>query len=692
MERSQDERGRVSAHRENRLAGETSPYLLQHARNLVDWYPWGEEALAKARREDKPILLSIGYSACHWCHVMERESFENEEIAALMNEDFVCIKVDREERPDLDAIYMSAVQLMTGSGGWPLTVFLTPGLEPFYGGTYFPPEDRWGRPGFATVLREVARVFREDRARVKEVSRTLTERIQSLSVTPASREILTRSLIQRAARELALRFDPKEGGFSSAPKFPPAGAISLLLRYHTATRDPDALAMVELTLDKMAAGGMYDHLGGGFHRYSTDAVWLVPHFEKMLYDNALLARVYLEAYQVTGKEDYACVARETLDWVLREMQGDAGGYFSSQDADSEGVEGKFYVWSEGEVRRLLGHRADEFCRVYYVTATGNWEGMNILHRPEGFSSSDASLEGSLRDARAILLKEREKRVHPGLDDKVLASWNGLAIIAMSRGYRILGDERFLASARKAARFIEERMVDDGRLLATYRSGRSRLKAYLDDYAFLLGGYVELFESDFDPHWLERARGLAATLSALFPDEAGSGFFLTGSDHEPLLSRTKSGYDGAIPSGNAMAATYLLKLSEYTGSRDEAALAAETLRAFHAQMERSPSAFAQMLAALDHYLGPKLELVVVGRSDSSAARAAVQRLWTRFAPDLALARFDPALGDAARLQKVAPLVEGKTCGPDPDKPRFYLCESYACRAPTDDLDEVLKAIG
>jgi uncharacterized protein YyaL (SSP411 family) len=675
----------------NRLGGETSPYLLQHARNPVDWYPWGVEALEKAKREDKPILLSIGYSACHWCHVMERESFENDQIAALMNESFVSIKVDREERPDLDEIYMSAVQMMTGSGGWPLTVFLTPELEPFYGGTYFPPEDRWGRPGFATVLREIARVYREDRPRVKETSRALTERIQSLAVVPASHEILTRSLLPKAARELALRFDAHEGGFSSAPKFPPSGALSLLLRYHAASRDPDALAMVELTLDKMAAGGLYDHLGGGFHRYSTDASWLVPHFEKMLYDNALLSRVYLEAFQVTRKEDYARVARETLSWALREMQGPEGGYYSTQDADSEGIEGKFYVWSEEEVRRLLGDAADSFLRTYDVSASGNWEGTNILHRPSGFSSVDPPLEAALAEARAVLYREREKRVHPGLDDKVLTSWNGLMIVAMARGYRVLGDARFLDSARKAARFLEERMVKDGRLLATYREGRARLKAYLDDYAFLLGGYVELFESDFDPHWLERANALASGLAGLFRDESSGGFFFTGSDHEALISRTKSGYDGAIPSGNAMAATYLLKLAEYTGSRDQGALAAETLRAFHAQMERSPSGFAQMLTAVDHYLGAKRELVMVGRRDAAGSREALRRLWQRFDPDLALALLDPESPNAARLSALSPLLQGKTSGPEPMSPRFYLCESYACQAPTDHLEEVLAAL-
>jgi uncharacterized protein YyaL (SSP411 family) len=604
-----------------------------------------------------------------------------------MNQSFVCIKVDREERPDVDEIYMSAVQMMTGSGGWPLTVFLTPELEPFYGGTYFPPDDRWGRPGFSTVLREIARVYREERPKVRDAAKTLTERIQSLAVTPASRELMTRSLVQSAARELALRFDSREGGFSPAPKFPPSGAISLLLRYHATSRDPDALAMVELTLDKMAAGGMYDHLGGGFHRYSTDALWLVPHFEKMLYDNALLARAYLEAFQVTKKGDYARVARETLDWVLGEMQGDEGGYYSTQDADSEGVEGKFYVWSDEEVRKLLGERAEEFCRIYDVTPSGNWEGENILHRPGGFSSNDADLESRLHEARALLLKERNKRVHPGLDDKILTSWNGLMIIAMAHGYRVLGDERFLTSARRAARFIEERMEDEGRLLATYRGGRARLKAYLDDYAFLLGGYVELFETDFDPHWLARARSLAAQLATLFRDETGSGFFFTGSDHEKLLSRTKSGYDGAIPSGNAMAATYLLKLAELTGSREQEALAADTLRAFHAQMERSPSAFAQMLAALDHYLGTKRELVIVGKAHAEATRHALRRLWSRYAPNLALVLHDPESPGPG-----TPLTEGKSPGPDPTKPRFYLCESYACQAPTDDLAVIEAALG
>ncbi len=677
--------------RENRLIGETSPYLVQHAHNPVDWYPWGEEALAEAKAKDKPILLSIGYSACHWCHVMERESFEDESVAALMNEGFVSIKVDREERPDIDEIYMNAVQMMTGSGGWPLTVFLTPELEPFYGGTYFPPEDRWGRPGFKTLLTEISRVFREDRARVAESARALTDKLQSLSHTPTSQEVLSRSLITSAARDLALRFDSGDGGFSAAPKFPPSGAVSLLLRYHAASRDPDALEMVALTLDKMAAGGMYDHLGGGFHRYSTDSHWLVPHFEKMLYDNALLVRAYLEAYQLTKKPDYAAVARETLDWVLREMQGEDGGYYSTQDADSEGVEGKFYVWSREEVEARLGDEADAFCRVYDVTEGGNWEGANILNRPDGFLSSDPALEAALRDARSVLLAARDERVHPGLDDKVLTSWNGLMIIAMARGFRVLGDGKYLDSARRAALFLEERLVKDGRLLATYRAGRAKLKGYLDDYAFLLGGTLELFESDFDPHWLDSARSLATGLKQLFTDEGVGGFFFTGSDHEPLIARSKTGYDGAIPSGNAMAATYLLKLSEYTGSREEESLAAGTLRAFHAQMERSPSAFVQMLAALDFYLSPRRELVIVGASSAERTRSALTRLRAEFAPNLALVRFDPSLANARQLQASVPMLEGKIPGSDTQTPLFYVCEDYTCESPTGDIDAVVAAL-
>ena len=650
----------------NRLINETSPYLLQHAHNPVDWYPWGPEALERSKEEDKPILLSIGYSACHWCHVMERESFENEEIARLMNEEFVPIKIDREERPDLDEIYMSAVQMLTGSGGWPLTVFLTPDKRPFFGGTYFPPVDIYGRPGFKTVLDRISRVFREQRSQVMTNAEALTERIQSFTLVPPSGELISKSLIRDAVRELSHRFDSKEGGFSPAPKFPPSGALSLLLRHHYASEDPEALSMAELTLDKMAAGGMYDHIGGGFHRYSTDERWLVPHFEKMLYDNALLARTYLDAYQVTSKEDYARVARETLDYVLHEMQSSEGGYYSSQDADSEGVEGKFYVWARDEIGKLLEDDSEAFCRFYDVSDSGNWEGTNILNRPARIEDAARDLgievkdlEAKLGEARRRLYAERDRRIKPGLDDKVLTSWNALMIIAMARGYRILGEKRFLDSARRAARFILDRMVDEGRLLATYREGRARFHAYLDDYAYFIGGLVELYESDFDIEWLGHARTLAEDLERLFWDQNQGGFFFTGTDHESLLVRTKTGFDGAMPSGNAVAATYLHKLASYTGEESFSTRAQDTIRAFHSLMQRSPSAFPQMLCAVDYYLSSKKEIAVVGREGFTESSRALERIWRIYSPNAVVAFLDPDWENRQKVESRVPLLAGKT---------------------------------
>ena len=680
----------------NRLVDETSPYLLQHAHNPVAWYPWGEEALATARKEDKPILLSVGYAACHWCHVMERESFENEEIAALMNELFVPVKVDREERPEIDEIYMNAVQMMTGSGGWPMTVFLTPSLKPFWGGTYFPPDDRWGRPGFRTVLTDIARVYREERDKVEDSAEALTERIQSLARVPKSGELLDREPIRAVARELGARFDSREGGFSQAPKFPPSGALSLLLSYYDEHRDPDTLAMAELTLSKMAGGGMYDQLGGGFHRYATDDRWLVPHFEKMLYDNALLVPVYLDAFRITGKEVYATTARETLDWVLREMQSEEGGYYSTLDADSEGEEGKFYVWSKQEIDELLGSDAELFSRAYDVTASGNWEGKNILNLPRPLTElaekegiEPEALSEQLAPARQTLLETRNERVWPGLDDKVLTSWNGLMIRAMTRGFRVLGESRFLDSARKAARFVSDRLYEDGRLAATWRNGRAKHKGYLDDYAFLLGGLVELYASDFDITWLEWANDLADALRELFWDDGAGGFFFTGADHETLITRSKTGYDGALPSGNGMAATYLFALSVYTGSPEQTRLARDTLRAFQAQFVRSPSGFTQMIAALDFYLADKRELAIVG--SQKGASEALSRLWRLYTAHTTIALLDT---DSERSESVAekvPLLAGKTPGEDPTRPRFYLCRDYACQAPTDDLDGVVTEL-
>jgi len=611
----------------NRLADETSPYLLQHAHNPVDWYPWGPEALQRARTENRPILLSVGYAACHWCHVMERESFENEETAALMNRHFVCIKVDREERPDLDNIYMTAVQMMTQHGGWPLTVFLTPDLKPFFGGTYFPPADRMGMSGFPTVLEAVADAYANRRDQIENVANDLTEHLGRQATAGGSTQILDADLVDEAVDELRRRFDPVHGGFSPAPKFPHSTTISLLLRAANAGDDDEPLSMATLTLDKMAAGGMYDHIGGGFHRYSTDAEWLVPHFEKMLYDNALLAGVYIEAYQSTGDAEYARVAGQTLDWVLREMQGPDGGYYSTLDADSEGEEGKFYVWSRQEVDGHLGESAAELCAVYDIAATGNWEGKNIanLRRPRkellaGIAAQTGSaieeVEESVQRSLAILLEARAQRPRPGLDDKVLTDWNGLMIAAMCAGYRVLGDDRYLASAQRAGDFILCAMMPDGRLLHTYREGRSRLLAYLDDYANMVGALQELYACTFDVKWLGQARALADQMLDLFWNEAEASFSFTGFDHEELIAHLRPGHDGATPSGNAVATTVLQRLATLTGESVYADRAAATLCTFQSQIGRSPSAFSQMLLALDYYLREPKEIALVGRLDEA----------------------------------------------------------------------------
>ncbi len=683
----------------NRLADETSPYLRQHAHSPVDWYPWGPEALQRARTENRPILLSVGYAACHWCHVMERESFENEETAALMNRHFVCIKVDREERPDLDNIYMTAVQMMTQHGGWPLTVFLTPDLKPFFGGTYFPPADRMGMSGFPTVLEAVTDAYANRREQIENVANDLTEHLGRQATAGGSAQVLDADLVDEAVDELRRRFDPAHGGFSPAPKFPHSTTISLLLRAANEGDDDEPLSMATLTLDKMAAGGMYDHIGGGFHRYSTDAEWLVPHFEKMLYDNALLAGTYLEAYQSTGDAEYARVAGQTLDWVLREMQGPDGGYYSTLDADSEGEEGKFYVWSRLEVDGHLGESAAELCAVYDITATGNWEGKNIanLRRPREELLADIAaqtgraieqVEESLQRSLAILLEARAQRPRPGLDDKVLTDWNGLMIAAMCAGYRVLGDDRYLASAQRAGNFILRAMMPDGRLLHTYREGRSRLLAYLDDYANMVGALQELYACTFDVKWLGQARALADQMLDLFWNEAEASFSFTGSDHEELIAHLRPGHDGATPSGNAVATTVLQRLATLTGESVYADRAVATLRTFQSQIGRSPSTFSQMLLALDYYLREPREIALVGKLDDASTRQALSDLWRRYTPHEVVAVLDPSAADAARIEAEVPLLRSKTA--IDGTLTFYVCRNYACQAPTTDLEEILGA--
>ncbi|UCE05681.1 MAG: thioredoxin domain-containing protein, partial [bacterium] len=540
----------------NQLFNETSPYLLQHAHNPVNWYPWGEEALQLARKLDKPIFLSIGYSACHWCHVMERESFENEEIAKILNENFISIKVDREERPDIDEIYMTGVQLMTNSGGWPLSVWLTPNLEPFFGGTYFPPEDRWGRVGFRKILIQIAQLWQQRRGDVLKSAKQLTASLNQINQVQSVDTQLDQSLWKSAFKSAEQRFDDRHGGFGSAPKFPQSMELSFLLRYYFHTGEKRALEMVEKSLLEMAAGGIYDHLGGGFHRYSIDDRWFVPHFEKMLYDNALLSVTYLEAYQITKNSEYGKVARATLDYVLREMTSSEGGFYSSQDADSEGEEGKFYVWQKDEIESILGKEESKlFGDIHDISSEGNWEGKNILHLRRGlegaakeYGMSNSEIKDLLAADRHKLFEVRSKRIPPGTDDKILTAWNGLMISAMCKGFQVLGDQKYLDTAQKAIDFLLKKLYIDGLIVRTYRNGKSHLNGYLSDYAFLVAALIDYYESSFQWEYLKKAIEINNLMLQKFWDENLGGFFFTPVDHERLIVRTRNQFDNAIPSG------------------------------------------------------------------------------------------------------------------------------------------------
>ncbi|MBI3128706.1 MAG: thioredoxin domain-containing protein [Candidatus Tectomicrobia bacterium] len=686
----------MASARTNRLAGETSPYLLQHRHNPVDWHPWGEEALKRAREEDKPIFLSVGYSACHWCHVMERESFENEEIAQILNGHFVSIKVDREERPDVDAIYMEAVQLMTGQGGWPMSVFLLPDLRPFFGGTYFPPDDRWGRPGFKRLLLRLAEVYKSHRGDLDESASKLTEAIGQMDLAAASRDGLSREALSNAARELSQRFDPRWGGFGGAPKFPPSMALMLLLREWRRTGDKHLLDMTEFTLQRMALGGMYDQLGGGFHRYSVDERWLIPHFEKMLYDNALLARVYIEAHQATGSSFYSSIAADVLDYVLREMTSPGGGFYSAQDADSEGEEGKFFAWTPKEIEAVLGPEEGRVVsRFYGVTEEGNFEhGKSALHVPRHVAAfaeeekiESEKLLGILQRARRALFEAREKRVKPGLDDKILASWNGLMIGAMALAGRVLERRDYVEAARRAADFVLGKMRGESGLLRTHRGGESRLNAYLDDYAFLLAGLLDLYEASFEPRWVREAVKLAGEMIERYRGADGA-FFFTSKDHEALIVRKKSAQDGAIPSGNSMAALGLLRLGKLTGEERFAEAGEGAIRAFGEYLEKAPAAFHMMLVALDFRLDTPVEIAVVGDPAAPDTREALRAVDAQFVPNKVLA-FLPAR-DGAEAEAAVPLLRGKTA-PN-GAATVYLCENFTCREPLTDPEAVRRALG
>ena len=657
----------------NRLANETSPYLLQHADNPVDWFPWGPEALELAREQNKPIFLSIGYSACHWCHVMAHESFENDDIAKLMNEYFVNIKVDREERPDLDQIYMNAVVAMTGSGGWPMSVFLTPSGEPFYGGTYWPPAPKFQRPGFPQILKAVHEAWTTRNEHVHEQAGKLTAAVREMDSFDSSASELNAELLPTAEKKLLSSVDQRHGGFGSAPKFPHPFDLRVLLRCYKRSNNADTLAAVTLTLDKMAAGGIYDHLGGGFHRYSTDAMWLAPHFEKMLYDNALLVPAYLEAYQTTGNDEYARIARETLDYTLREMTAPDGGFYSTQDADSEGEEGKFFVWTLDEIREHLGsERAEIFAKAYDVTANGNWEGKTILNRTThglGFSDSENDL---LADCRQILYDVREQRIKPGRDEKILTSWNGLMIAAMALGARVLGDTRYANAAENSAAFLLDSLCNhDHHLLHSYKDGRARFNAYLDDYACLIDGLVELYQTTFNNRWIEAAVALADRMLEQFADTEHAGFFYTSVDHEQLIVRQKDSQDNATPSGNAMAATALLKLSRLTGRSEWEDVAVRTLEMFAGQMMYAPSASGQSIIAFDFLTGPTHECVLFADSTDIYLR----ELHKRFVPN----KVAVAASSADSLSTVVePLIDGKTIVDG--QPTLYVCELGVCSQP------------
>ncbi|MDQ3851070.1 MAG: thioredoxin domain-containing protein [Actinomycetota bacterium] len=658
----------------NALAGETSPYLLQHRDNPVEWLPWGEEALARAREHNRPLIVSIGYSACHWCHVMERECFEDPEIAALMNEQFVCVKVDREERPDIDALYMEAVQSMTGQGGWPLNVFVTPEQVPFYGGTYFPPEPRHGLPSWPQVLAAVADAWEKSSEEIRAQGRQLAQRLGGAVslAAPDDGGALDAGVLDVAVGRLAAIYDSVHGGWGGAPKFPAASAIEFLLR-----RGERSMSLY--TLRSMASGGMYDQVGGGFARYSVDARWTVPHFEKMLYDNALLARAYLHGWQVSGDAVLRRTAEETLDWVLREMRGPEGAFYSALDADSEGVEGKFYVWSEQELREVLGDDAPAAIEWFGVSPQGNFEGANILE------SRGPEPEPEQRERiRATLLAAREQRVRPGLDDKRLAAWNALTVSALAEAGAVLERDDYLDAARGAAAFLLEHMRDvDGRLLRTYNAGQARLNAYLEDHAFLLEALLDLYQATFEPRWFTTARALAETMIDRFADPKQGGFFQTSSDHERLVARRKDLDDQPIPSGSSSAAFGLLRLAALTADARYEEQAIGVLRLAAAMAARHPRSFGHLLQALDFHLAAVREVALVGPDTREMQRI----VRGAFRPHVVLAGGDGT--DAGGV----PLLEGRT--PADGAPTAYVCERFACRAPitsSDELAAVLNAAG
>ncbi|MBW1859209.1 MAG: thioredoxin domain-containing protein [Deltaproteobacteria bacterium] len=682
----------------NRLIGEKSPYLLQHADNPVDWYPWGEEAFERARKEDKPIFLSIGYATCHWCHVMAHESFEDEDVARLLNQHFVAIKVDREERPDIDKIYMHVCQSLTGSGGWPLSVFMTPERKPFFAGTYFPKSNRLGMPGFMDILEQVAAMWQNDRASILRSSEAITGAIQPGSDSEKLAQPVTVETLKKGYTQLSRVFDPGWGGFGASPKFPTPHHLTALLRWHKRSGDAEALEMVEVTLNAMRNGGIFDQIGFGFHRYSVDNKWLVPHFEKMLYDQALLAMAYLEAYQVTGKTEFAQVAREIFAYVLRDMTAPEGGFYSAEDADSEGKEGLFYVWTPQEVKKHLGEKTgDIFCRFYGIAEGGSFEeGLSIPHKRiplQAFATRGGlgvqELEAILEGARKNLFDVREKRIHPLKDDKILTSWNGLMIAALAKGHQVLGDQAYADAGRKAAGFIAMNLkTPEGRLLRRYRQGDAAYAGYLDDYAFLVWGLIELYEATFDVSYLEEAITLNQAMIDIFWDEEGSGLYFTGTGNEQLITRSKDLYDGALPSGNSVAALNFLRLGRMTGNVELEKRADELTRAFSTQIQEQPIAYTQMLNALGFMIGPSQEVVIAGDPGLETTQAMVNVVRSKFLPNKVFL-LHPDGNDGKRLVAISPFLKDMvSIG---NQPTAYVCEQYACQTPIQDVGKLASVL-
>jgi uncharacterized protein len=681
----------------NHLAGESSLYLRQHAGNPVDWRPWGDEAIALAKSLDRPIFLSIGYSACHWCHVMEHESFQDAATAQFLNDHFVCIKVDREERPDIDHLYMTSLQLMTREGGgWPLSVWLTPELKPFYAGTYYPPDDRYApqRPSFRRLLAAIDDAWRNQRAEITERSTAVADFLrQAESAAPAGATELGPDLLVAAADALRHGFDAVNGGFGSAPKFPHALELRLLMRLARRTGQQDLLHVVRKSLDKMAAGGIYDQIGGGFHRYSTDARWLVPHFEKMLYDNALLVQAYVDFWRLSREPEFRRVATETLDYVLREMTSPAGAFFSTQDADSEGGEGAFYVWSRAEVEAILGpEEAELFCDVFGVTDDGNFEGHNILNRPKTWEQlaklrrqpADAIL-AQARTGAAKLYAARSRRPWPGRDEKILTSWNGLMIAAFAEAGRAFAEPRFIDAAVKAAEFILTKMVGQGgALFRTCAVGSPpRIDGYLEDYACFSDALIELHQATFERRWLEQALRLTTIMRDRFADPAG-GFFSTSADQPHLIARGKDRYDGSTPSGNSMAVTVLARLAKLTGKNDLRETAATALHTFSAKLRESPEGSAQLLTALDFWVGPVLEFVVVGPAEHLETKSALASLGRRYLPNALVLFHDPVHGEAD--DDLLPQLKGKLGG---SGVVVFVCTNETCLAPLHGAEAIEK---